>query len=173
MVGLLRVLSILHISVCMPMRWLAGNCVELKDYNFGVADMPEALDLMDVAFGKVADDGDLLLDEDFMMGMFEPLLSKINPFQDYMTYMFDEKRANLVGSNDKDDRIFPFQLLKDELWDPTRRTSYSQIRFVQSWRQRVRKSFKYNFVVKPRENTVRLFKVQRVWLMVESVNRRE
>ena len=121
MVGLLRVLSILYISVCMLMRWLAGNCGELEDYNFGVADMPEALDLMDVAFGKVADDGDLLLDEDFMMGLFEPLLSKISPFQDYMTYMFDEKRANLVGSNDKDDRIFPFQLLKDELWDPTRK----------------------------------------------------
>ena len=33
--------------------------------------MPEALDLMDVAFGKVADDGDLLLDEEFMMGIFE------------------------------------------------------------------------------------------------------
>ena len=70
-VGLLHVLSILHISVCMPMKWLAGNCCELKDYNFGMADMPEALDLMYVAFGKVTDDGDLLLDEEFMMGIFE------------------------------------------------------------------------------------------------------
>ena len=37
-----------------------------------------------------------------------------------MTYMFDEKRANLVGSNDKNDRIFPFHLFKDELWVPMR-----------------------------------------------------
>ena len=64
MVALLRVLSILHISICMPLRWLAGNCGNLSEYGFGVADMPVALDLLDEAMGKVAVDGDLLLDED-------------------------------------------------------------------------------------------------------------
>ena len=53
MVSLLRVCSILHISICLPMRWLAGKCGELREYNFGVADMGKTVDLMDKAFTRV------------------------------------------------------------------------------------------------------------------------
>ena len=80
MVSLLRVLSILHVSICIPMRWLAGNCGNLEEYGFGVADMPKALDLMDDAFEKVSIDGNLLLDEDFMMGIFDLLVRTMPSF---------------------------------------------------------------------------------------------
>ena len=72
-VALLRVLAILHVSIVMPLRWLAGKCGELGDYAFGVADMPIALDLIDNAMGQVASDGNKLLSDDTMMSVFEPL----------------------------------------------------------------------------------------------------
>ena len=80
MVSLLRILSILYISLCLPLRWLVGNCGDLGEYSFGVADMQEVLDLMDKAFAKIIEDGDLMLDDDFMMGIFELLARSIEPF---------------------------------------------------------------------------------------------
>ena len=49
-VALLRVLSILHLSIFMPMRWLTANCGDLAQYKFGYTDMTGALDLLDVYF---------------------------------------------------------------------------------------------------------------------------
>ena len=69
MISLLRVHSILHISICLPLYWLAGNCGNLGKYGFGVADMPMVLDLMYDAFGKMVQDGRLILDEDFNIEM--------------------------------------------------------------------------------------------------------
>ena len=121
MVSLLRVLSILYVSICIPMRWLAGNCGNLEEYGFGVADMPKALDLMDDAFEKVSIDGNLLLDEDFMMGIFDPLVRTMPPFEEYLNYIFDGKTSSPVGSRSEEDKIFPFHLLKTELFCATRR----------------------------------------------------
>ena len=72
-VALLRVLSILHLSVCMPMRWLTTNCSDLAQYKFGYTAMAGALDLLDVCFKAIALDGSLLLDDDHMMTIFHTL----------------------------------------------------------------------------------------------------
>ena len=61
MVSLLRVFSILHISLFLPLRWLARNCGDLEEFQFGVANMHWAIDLMDEAFTKIMVGGDLLL----------------------------------------------------------------------------------------------------------------
>ena len=89
MVSLLRVLSILHISLCLPLRWLSRNCGDLGKYFFGVAYIPKAVDLRDKAFAEITKDGNLMLDYDFMINIFEPLVKKINPFKEYLTYMFE------------------------------------------------------------------------------------
>ena len=78
--------------------------------------MPKALYLMDIAFAKIAMDGELMLDEDFMMSIFEPLSKDIQPFQSYLDYMFMEKRSSPVGSRDKKDKVLPFHLLQNELF---------------------------------------------------------
>ena len=82
MVSLLRSLYILHISLYLPLQWLSGNCGELGKYGFGFADMPKAVDLMDKAFFEITNIGNLMLDDDFMMRIFEPLAKKINPFKE-------------------------------------------------------------------------------------------
>ena len=89
MVSILRALSILYISLCLPLLWLAGNCGGLGKHGFGVADIPKAVDLMDKAFDKITKDGNLMLEDDFIMNIFEPLANKIKPFKEYLTYMFE------------------------------------------------------------------------------------
>ena len=74
MVALLRVLSILHIAVCMPVRWLAGNTENLAQYDFGAVSMGRTLDMLEDAFVKIFSDGALLLDEDFVMNIFSDSL---------------------------------------------------------------------------------------------------
>ena len=72
-VALVHVLLILHMSVVVPMRWIAGECANLADYDFGVAEMGLALDLMDNGLGKVTQDGQNGLNDDHMMTIFDPL----------------------------------------------------------------------------------------------------
>ena len=66
MVSFLRVLCILHVSICLPLRWLAGNCGGLAEYNFGVADMATVVDLMDNAFLDILQHGEKILEESFI-----------------------------------------------------------------------------------------------------------
>ena len=120
MIAFLRVLSIMHISICMPLRWLAGHCGELSEYNFGVADMASVIDIMDAAFLQVLDDGEKMLDETFMMGIFDSLKEQIPPFRDYLTYIFEEKQGSLIGPHQLEDRILPWDQLRAELFYPTR-----------------------------------------------------
>ena len=69
MIAFFRVLSILHIAVCMTLRWIYGRFGNLSQHNFGVAYMAPVVDIMDKAFYKVLVDGNKLIDEDFMMGI--------------------------------------------------------------------------------------------------------
>ena len=88
MVSLLRVLYILHISLCLTLRWFARNCGDIEKYGFGVSDMPKALDLMDKTSTEITKDVNFMLDDVFMTKTFEPLSNKINPFKEYLTYIF-------------------------------------------------------------------------------------
>ena len=107
MVSLLRVLTIFHIFLCLPLRWLAENYVNLEEYEFGVADMPLALDLMDDAMAEMMANGDLLLDDAFMMEIFKPIADRIKPFKDYLLYRFEEKKSSLVGSRNMENKVLP------------------------------------------------------------------
>ena len=98
MVSLLLVLYILQIFLCLPLLWLAGNCGDLGKYVFGVSDIPKAVDLMENFFADITTECNLMLDDEFMIEMFELLAKKIKPFKEYLTYMFDEKKSFPVGS---------------------------------------------------------------------------
>jgi hypothetical protein len=70
MVALLRILSILHIAVCMPVQWLAGNTENLAEYSFGAISMGRTVDMLEDTFNKICNDGSLILDEVFMINIF-------------------------------------------------------------------------------------------------------
>ena len=57
MVSFLRVLSILHISICLLLQWLAENCRDMAEYRFGVVYMASVVDTMDKALFKIVQNG--------------------------------------------------------------------------------------------------------------------
>ena len=65
----MRIASIVFIAVVVPMRWLAGKTHELAHGNWSERSMGRAVDLMYNAFVEVDLDGELMLDEDLIMGM--------------------------------------------------------------------------------------------------------
>ena len=101
MVSLFLFLSILNISLFLPLRWIAVNCGDLGKYGFVVVDMPKAVDLMDKAFAEITKDGNLMLDDDFMMNIFEPLAKKIKPFKEYLLTCFRSDRAAQLDHRQK------------------------------------------------------------------------
>ena len=121
MIAFLRVISILHIVVCMPLKWLAGNYGNLSQHNFGVADMASVVDIMDKAFYEMLIDGEKLINKDFMMGIFDGITKKLLPLQEYLDFMFDNKQGRLEGSRKAEDKVFPWDLLRYELFYPTRK----------------------------------------------------
>ena len=79
------------------------------------------VDLIEKAMISVSEDGELLLDEDFMMNIFSDKEDCVDPFADYITHLFEEKQSNGVsGSRRKEDKVLPFDLLRAELFYPTR-----------------------------------------------------
>ena len=72
MIALVRLLSILHLSICMPFRYLAGKCHEFREYGWGAADMGRVLDTLYDNMQKLSHKPTLILDESFMMDIFKP-----------------------------------------------------------------------------------------------------
>ena len=68
----------------MLLRWLYGNCGNLYQHNFGVADMMSVVDIMYKAFYEVLIDGEKLINEDFMMGIFDGIRKLLPPLQEYL-----------------------------------------------------------------------------------------
>ena len=61
---------------------------------------------MDKAFYEVLIDGDKLIEEDFMMGIFDGIMKKLPPLQKYLNFMFEKKQGSLVGSRKEEYKVF-------------------------------------------------------------------
>ena len=109
-----------NIAICIPTRWLAGKTQELAEFRFGVRDMGRTVDLMEEAFEKIANDGEMMLDKEFMMNIFEPIVDQVEPFAEYLEFIFENKEGQALGSRDKADKWLPFDELRAELFFPTR-----------------------------------------------------
>ena len=49
MIALARVCAIIHLSICLPTRWLAGNSHKLAEYNWSVRSMGRIVDMLDIS----------------------------------------------------------------------------------------------------------------------------
>ena len=79
-----------------------------------------ALDAMETAFESILDNGELILDEDFMMNqIFADISSRVDPFREYMEYMWMERTSHVV-SKKSEDKVLPYDLLRAALFYPTR-----------------------------------------------------
>ena len=73
MIASFRLLSIIHVAIVLPHRWLTGNAHLLTADNFGITDMAEVVQLILNVLDEIASDGQLVLDQDFMMGILDPI----------------------------------------------------------------------------------------------------
>ena len=120
MIAQLRILTIYQLAVVIPHRWLSANCGSLSGWNFGVADMPWTVDLLDDAFGSILCNPENILKEDFMMNIFQPIAAQIPPFQEYTTYMFEKKASNPIGCWKEADKVLSYDEILAAVFYPTR-----------------------------------------------------
>jgi hypothetical protein len=118
MIAQLRVASIFHLAVVIPMRWLAGHNNKLSEYGWGERSMGRAITLLHDAFVKVQGDGALLLEENFIMKIFSPLYEEILPLKEYLYYHFEEKEGNVIGSHKVHERVLAINESMAELFFP-------------------------------------------------------
>ncbi len=105
MIVQLRVASILHLAVMILMRWLAGNTHNFFEYRWGERSMGCAIKLLHDAFIEIQGDGSLLLEEHFVMNIFESLYDEVPPFKEYLNYHLEEKEGNVIGSRKEEVRV--------------------------------------------------------------------
>ena len=87
-ISLLRILAILHMTIILPLRWLTGNCEHLLKWEFGVADMSDVVDLMDKTFAKIQRDGNKIMYDTFMFGIFNKITKKAKPLKNiWITFL--------------------------------------------------------------------------------------
>ena len=70
MIAMTRVYAIFHLGISLPMRWLAGNTHRLQNSNWSIRSMGIAIDLLEEALISIADDGNKMLEDEFMMSIF-------------------------------------------------------------------------------------------------------
>ena len=58
---------------------------------------------MEDRFEEISKNGELLLDEDFMMDMFLEIADKVDPFATYLEFMFTKKQSQIVGGTNSED----------------------------------------------------------------------
>ena len=97
MIALVRLLSILHISVCMPIRWLAGKTHELKEYCWGPISIGRVLDTLEASMEDIAEDPEKILDEKFMMNIFKEYIDELPPFKTYWDETFKKKQMAAIA----------------------------------------------------------------------------
>ena len=65
--------------------------------------MGKVLGTLEKTFEEIVDEPSLFLDEDFMMEIFAEISEKVDPFQEYILYMFEQKLMMILpglGSRD-------------------------------------------------------------------------
>ena len=98
MVALLRICSIVHIVIFLPVRWLTGKSHLLAEYNWSIRSMGGVIDILKSDLNKIVQDKEFILDEMFMVDIFKELRDKLQPFHEYWVFMFNKKRMSLVAN---------------------------------------------------------------------------
>ena len=92
--------------------------------------MGRVIDLIYNAFVAIQSDGSLILDYDFMMGIFADLQKEMPEFNTYMTWFFKEKECNTIGSSSKSQRVFSVDKGAEMLFYPTESRTCKQMNYA-------------------------------------------
>ncbi len=93
LVTLSWLLSILHIAVCIPCWWLAGKTHELARYDWVPMLMGRVIDTLNDAIGEIHKTPALILDEKYLMAIFDEYLHELPPFKKYWVNCYQRDRC--------------------------------------------------------------------------------
>ena len=79
--------------------------------------MGRALDTLHSKLDEIVNNPSLILDEDFMMNIFEEYLNELSPFKKYWDFMFNKKQIKLIARKSSA-KVASFAMLRDELFHP-------------------------------------------------------
>jgi len=119
MIALVRLLSILHLSICMPFRYLAGKSHEFKQYGWGAADMGRVLDTLYDKMQMLLHEPTLILDQSFMMDIFKQYREELPPFDEYWEIIFKKKQMKVISQKDGS-KVVHYARLLNSLFSPQR-----------------------------------------------------
>ena len=91
---LTRVCSIVQLSICLLIRWLAGNSHKLSEYNWSVRSMGYVLDLLENALKRMIDNYNKILDDNFMMSIFDEICNEVPPFAEYIKHIYEKNDSS-------------------------------------------------------------------------------
>jgi hypothetical protein len=120
MVAQLPLCSIFFLTIIIPMHWLASNTFKLAHGNWGEKSLGRVIDLIYNAFVTIQSNGSLILDYNFMMGIFADLQREMPEFNTYMTWFFEEKECNTIGSSSKSQCVLSVDKGAEMLFYPNR-----------------------------------------------------
>ena len=116
----LRVASILYLAIVIPLRWLAGSTHTLAHRGWGERSMGKAYDLLHQAMVEIQANPPLLLDEQYVMNIFQPLYNQLPELKDYLNYYREEKLSNTMSSFNAEDRVLAIDQAISEVFYPTK-----------------------------------------------------
>jgi len=122
MVALSRLLTIVNLSICLPMRWLAAMTPKLAEYQWGAANMGLVLAVFLLNLDKLIDDPDIVLTESFMMSMFSKFLNELPPMKAYWDLIFKRNEVKVICRHTGAIMLRLVEV-RDEAFNPTNRTN--------------------------------------------------
>ena len=130
MIALVRLLSIIHLSITIPMRWLAGKTQDLKQYTWGPMSMGRALDTLEMKLEELMSDPSLILKDNFMMSMFDEFADELPPLREYFEHLYEKKRMSVI-SRKSGTKVVHLGRMRRELFAPSRKTERDTNKRVQ------------------------------------------
>ena len=120
MIALARFMSIIHLSVSMPFRWLAGKTHELRNYDWGPMSMARVIDTLREKMSMIAGKPSLIHNETFMLDIFNEYRDELPPFQEYWDEIFTQKKISVVNRKSGTKEL-QFDHIRKVLWRPTQK----------------------------------------------------
>ena len=73
--------AIINITVCLTKLWLAGNCHIISNYKWYVRSMRRIVDELDLELESIEEEGVLIMNEEFMMGILKGIMHELTTFK--------------------------------------------------------------------------------------------